>query len=315
VLRRLVSTIVRLLRRAQGTAQLFEQQRLLDARQERRHFRQTQMLLALGNAVTYSTMSREQLRALPIYQRCAQIVRLLSPMDVEGAGFTRLGRRNDGGYVMLDTISADTVDAAYSFGVGHDASWEAAVAALGIDVHMFDHTIDRSPLSNPKCHHVATGVTGHNADPARRALGELIAGRGHAGARRLIMKMDVEGAEWDVFDQAPAEVIEQFSQLVIEFHRLTAAAHDERPLARMLRVLGKLHQTHQCVHVHANTNVPRAPVWIGSMVLPDALEATYVRRADVAGRLTRTSRQFPAALDQPSNAASPGLHLGTFTAD
>jgi hypothetical protein len=307
-----LARILNLLRRALGTAQVLEAQRLLEERNERRHHRQTQMLLALGNAVTCSTAAREQLEALPAYQRSAQIIGLLTPMDVEGGQFARVGKPNDGGYLMLDGFGSDSVDAAFSFGVGHDASWETAIADRGIDVYMFDHTIDRSPVSHAKCHHIRSGVTGTRQDAGRRALVELVAECGHAASRRLIMKMDVEGAEWDVFDHASSAVIDQFSQLVIEFHRLTAATHDERPLARMVRVLEKLNHTHQCVHVHANTNVPRPPVWMGSLVLPDALEATYVRRADFAGRLRMSTRQFPTALDQPSTASGPALYLGSF---
>jgi hypothetical protein len=315
VLKTLRSWILGRIRRALGTAQVLEQQQLFDARQEQRHFRQTQMMLALGNAITYSTLSADRLRALPVYQRCAQIIGPLSPMDVDGGVLVRIGRHHDGGYVMLEGFSRDTVDAAYSFGVGRDASWDTAIADRGIEVFLFDHTIDRLPVSHAKCHHVRTGVTGFKQDERRRTLSALIADRGHAGSRRLIMKMDVEGAEWDVFDEASPDAIAQFSQLVIEFHRLTAAAHEERRLARILRVLGKLNQTHQCVHVHANTNVPRPPIWIGPLVLPDALEATFIRRDEVPGRLRPTRRQFPDAIDEPSNPSSPGLHLGRFTAD
>jgi hypothetical protein len=315
MLKRFLSWPLKLMRRMLGTAQIIERLEQTDARNEQRYFRQSQMTIALGNAVSYSRVDAAQLRALPVYQRASQMVRLLSPMDIDGGAFARFGRPNDGGYVMVDNFSGDTVDAAYSFGVGREASWDFAIADRGIDVLMFDHTIDRSPISHPRCHHIRVGVRGARLDDRRRTLDELIQERGHAGSRRLILKVNIDGAEWDVFDQAPSASLERFAQMVIEFHRLTAAAHDERSLARIVRVLDKINHTHQSVHVHANTNMPRPPVWIGSLVLPDALAVTYIRRADVAGRLRKCQRVFPTSLDQPSHGAAPGLHLGNFQLD
>ena len=304
---------LQLLRRTVGTAQLLEHQQIADARNERRHQHQKRALIALGNAVTYAAAAGAQLAGSTAYRRCSQIIRRLEPRDVEGGQYVRLGRKNDGGYVMLNGFSSGSVDAALSFGIGNDASWDRAIGDRGIPVLMFDHTIERAPIAHPNCRHIRTGVTGHKAVARRRTLPELIAEGGRAESRRLLLKMDVEGAEWDVFDQAPAAVLDQFSQMVIEFHHLTLAVHDERPLARVLRVLDKLNQTHQCVHVHANTNVSRMPVWIGRLVLPDALEVTYVRRTEFAGRLRPCTRQFPTPIDQPSVAGDPELYLGTFS--
>jgi hypothetical protein len=38
------------------------------------------------------------------------------------------------------------------------------------------------------------------------------------GAHRLVVKMDVEGAEWDTWLQSPDSVFEQIDQLTIELH-------------------------------------------------------------------------------------------------
>jgi hypothetical protein len=44
-----------------------------------------------------------------------------------------------------------------------------------------------------------------------------IAKNGDAG-RHLVMKMDVEGAEWDTFLASPDTVLSQIDQLAVEFH-------------------------------------------------------------------------------------------------
>ena len=71
-------------------------------------------------------------------------------MDVLGAKYRRVGRDFDGGYVMLDDFSSQKFDAAYSFGINDDVSWDEAMAALGMDIFMYDHTIEKLPKQGKK---------------------------------------------------------------------------------------------------------------------------------------------------------------------
>ena len=71
--------------------------------------------------------------------------------------------------------------------------------------------------------------------------------------------------------------------------------------------------THQPIHVHGNCFQP--PVWIGDLVLPEAIEVSYVRRADHAGRFVPRDEAFPTALDRPNVPDTPDIFLGrTFSA-
>jgi hypothetical protein len=80
----------------------------------------------------------------------------------------------------------------------------------------------------------------------------------------------------------------------------------------VVEVLKKINQTHQSVHIHANS--VNAPTWVGGLVLPSLLEVTYVRRADFKDRLVANTRQFPTELDQPT-FDWPDLYLAGFKAE
>jgi hypothetical protein len=300
------------LRRLVGTARLLEDARVSEERAARRFEQQRALLIAIGNGIASNSSGAGEITASAAYQRCALIVRELAPADIEGGQFVRIGRDYDGGYIMLDGFGSQTTDAAFAFGVGRDASWEAQVADRGIDVYMFDHTVEQPPMRHQRCHFVPLGVTGTKRSERLRTLERLVSDHGMSESKRLMLKMDIEGAEWDVLEQASSSTLDQFTQIVIEFHRLVRAVYRERELERVIRVLRKLNITHQCVHVHGNTNVPRPPVWLGNLVLPDALEVTYVCRRDFTGRMRPNTRYFPTALDQPSHPGRPDLHLGTF---
>src|SRR5208282_1114392 len=55
-------------------------------------------------------------------QMAKKVLSLLRPMDVVDGSLVRKGGRNDGGYVMLNSHTENTI--AYSLGIGDDVSWD-----------------------------------------------------------------------------------------------------------------------------------------------------------------------------------------------
>lgn len=313
MLKKLWQKFLCLFRRLLGTEQILQQQQYLQSLQwNQQQQQQKRLLIILGNALKYSLTDPEQVKTTTTYKRCTEIVSLISPMEVKGEKYVRVGRNYDGGYVMLDDFQKRKVDAAYSFGIGKDISWDEDIANRGIDVFMFDHTIDRLPKHSPKIHYFKTGVTGYEKRANLETLGELIIKNGHTTCKNLIMKMDVEGCEWDVFKEATLDVVSQFSQIVVELHGLSMAVYDQKYLS-IVNVLKKINQTHQSIHVHANGMAPI--LWIGKLVLPDVLEVTYIRRTDVKDKLIANTQQFPTEIDRPTIANWPDIYLGSFSID
>lgn len=74
---------------------------------------------------------------------------------------------------------------------------------------------------------------------------------GDAG-RRLVIKMDVEGAEWESLLSAPDEALEQIDQLAIEF----PGVQDRRYVALVRRLKAHFHVAH--LHFNNNACLPEA---------------------------------------------------------
>lgn len=236
------------------------------------------------------------------------ILALVSPMDVVDGTFVRKGCAHDGGYVMLDSSLRNAV--AYSLGIAGDVSWDLDMAAMGCQIYQYDHTIDTLPASHPAFHWFRIGIAAQDSsDGAMCSLDTLIARNGHAGRNDLILKMDIEGAEWDLFEALPASTLQQFSQIVMEMHHFAGAAGHPAALAfyqKFTAILRKLDATHQVVHIHANNN--GALGIIGGTVIPDLLELTYVRRTD--HRFQECRRIFPTPIDMPNVTTAPDYFLG-----
>lgn len=302
MLRRFKQLLARRLHRAVGVDAIRE----AIAEASAAHARQ---MLPLINGLRYATEPVAELRQRPEYERCAKAIALLAPRVVANAGLARFGGPNDGGYVMLDTLRPPAVTAAYSFGIGGNTSWDRAVADLGVDVFLYDHTIARPANLPARCHFEPLGITGIHKAPQLRTLHECLAVNGHASRHDLALKIDVEGSEWDVVAEAATHTLDQFHQIVIEFHDLAGVLDPSRH-DTVIAALAKLAATHQPVHVHANCM--HLPIWIGDLVLPTVLEVTYVRRRDITGRIGGAAGPFPSAIDQPNMPGWPDVYLGWF---
>lgn len=227
----------------------------------------------------------------------------LTPRRVMGIEKVRLGDAGDGGYVMLDDFTG--VTGALSLGIGGNCSWDAQIAERGIDVYQYDHTIEGPPTEHPRFHFTRKMIAAEvskDAESLSTALGTIAASENE----RLVLKIDIEGAEWDVFDSAPEVDLGRFSQIIAEFHDfdevLNSAWRD-----RAQRVLAKLRTQFDVVHVHAN-NYGTYDV-IANVPIPEAFEISFANRSIY--RSEETDEVFPTALDQPNRPDRPDIFLGT----
>ena len=234
------------------------------------------------------------------------LLSLVRPATPAGFSKVRLGNRHgDGGYVMVDDWR--DVVGAVSIGIGGDVSWDLAIAERGIDVYQYDHTVPGPPIRHPRFHFHSCGIGTHDsADSGFRTL-EQIVGDVPAGGN-LILKMDVEGAEWATLSAAPSQVLERFSQIVIEAHAPLAGSAGDR--LHNLQVLGRLRSTHQVVHVHANNYAPVES--FDGIRVPNVLEISYLRR--IRTSFHASNEPLPSAEDVPNDPLRPEIEMSSILA-
>ncbi len=230
-----------------------------------------------------------------------ELQELLQVRKAEDFRLVRIGRDYDGGYVMFDDFGGGI---AYSFGICDDVSWDKDIASRGYDVYMYDHTIDGLPEDNPRFHWSKLGISdGMTQDDRLKSLEELIALNGHEGKRDMILKMDVEGAEWGFLDGVKSETLAQFGQITFEIHDMINPANPER----VLNALRKINITHQLIHIHANNNGTYLSV--GSKNFSSLLEVSYVLR-DKYKFAGEYDVNLPLGLDMPNAKSIPEIELG-----
>ncbi|MCM1174206.1 MAG: FkbM family methyltransferase [Blautia sp.] len=220
--------------------------------------------------------------------------------EVKGFSLIRIGKQNDGGYVLINDFS-DT-KFAYGFGIGADASFEKGLADRGIEVYCYDPVIEYFPESHAGLYWNRIGISGEDkADSNMLSMRSILRNNQHANEENMILKMDVEGAEWETINSMESGILNQFSQMIFEFHGLTNINRKNE----IFSVLKKINETHQAVWIHANS------VCSSSMgketIMPSTLEVTYANKRRY--RFEHIDYNAPLSIDTPNRIGILDLEL------
>ena len=171
---------------------------------------------------------------------------LLSTKEVLGYKKVRIGNKGDGGYILLNDLK--NIKIGYSFGISREISFDKELADNNIDIFMYDHTIKKLPFENSKFHWKKIGLIGirNNNINNMKTLQELIEDNGHSNEKNMILKMDIESYEWDVFQNLPEKNLRQFKYIVGEFHFSNSNKE------KQYNIIKKLLSTHEIFHIHCN---------------------------------------------------------------
>lgn len=172
----------------------------------------------------------------------------LQPVRLANCQLERLGEKHDGGYLMCGNLLG-SVQAGYSYGINGYDQWGCDTSRrLGVRVHQYDCF----NLAEPACSggktifHAECIADSRFTDNDNRLFDtfENQFARNGDGDRHVVVKIDVEGAEWEVFLRTPEAVLARIDQLAVEFHGV-----DERRFIRAVRILKRLFWV---AHLHIN---------------------------------------------------------------
>ena len=206
------------------------------------------------------------------FEKEYKLYRLLCPKEVIGKKKILFGEARDGAYVLLDDLS--DIKIAYSFGISNMVHFDQALADKGIDVYMYDHTINRLPYKNPKFHWKKIGITCKSKRSAYlKTLIDLMKENGHLQEKNMILKMDIEYNEWEVLNELTPNILNQFKYILLELHFYLKIENFDF----YLDILKKLLKDHQIFHIHC-CNCASILDLGGENPICRAIEVSYIKR-------------------------------------
>ena len=215
----------------------------------------------------------------------------------------RIGSINDGGYVIEDNHSYDLF---VSCGIADDITFELAfLSKYNISCLAFDGTINALPAPNPSISFFKKNIYITNSDTTTNLHDEI------KGYNNIFLKMDIETFEYRWFQTLSAEQLQQFKQIVIEFHfPFTDYPFNyldiNIPVSEKMDVFNKLKKSHVLIHFHAN-NCCGTTVY-NNIVVPNVFECTFIRK-DVHIDCGLNTTPIPSILDSPCVSHHPDIHI------
>ena len=214
----------------------------------------------------------------------------LTPKIAESLRLQRYGSKHDGGYILSSAhLHPDTV--CYSYGIGNNIDFENALIEIGA-VFAFDPTISARPANA----HPRINFT---REPASAEMLPIHLNRhGHATRQDLLLKMDIEGAEYQTITQAPKDFWQHFGQITIEIHDCRLTSADTQVFLR------RLTEHHQIIHLHGNNYSSALDG------LPVTLELTLLRHDLMPPNAQPATDAYPIPnLDSPNDPKTPDIRL------
>lgn len=178
----------------------------------------------------------------------------------------------------------------------------------GYEVFMYDMTIDALPQQHKNFHFFKEGIAGRKIEEeSLDTLENFVTRNGHENAEHMILKMDVEGAEWGFLSTVSSELLNRFDQIVFEFHNMIQPKTPAE-IESTLAAFRKINATHTPVHIHGNIGGAFLNLE-GIGIFPDIPEVTYVRNEN---HVLEDDNEIllPIDLDECNHPFFPDIPLG-----
>ena len=177
----------------------------------------------------------------------AALLAELQPVVLKNCTLRRFGSVNDGGYLMCDNLS-EGVQSAYSYGVGKNDEFGCDVSRrYRVLVHQYDCFDPARPacqINTFMFHEECIGPRARRSGPRLFDTLQNQISRNLDTGKRLIIKIDVEGAEWDSLLATPDTVLDQIDQMPMELHGVNEW--------RFVEVVRRLKRRFYLVNLHFN---------------------------------------------------------------
>jgi hypothetical protein len=223
----------------------------------------------------------------------SQLLQELHPVALKNCTMRRFGGANDGGYLMCENLLGDA-KMAYSYGIGPTDDWGCDVSQrYGLTVHQYDcfsPPLAGCPNGRSIFHDECIGPRRATIDsrPFDTFSGQL-SRNGDAG-KRLVVKIDIEGAELASLMATPDSLLGRIDELAMEIHGA------DRWFLALVR---KLKRTFYLVHLHYNNNACTA---LNSSPLPASVYQVLLVNKRIGVLDPHRTPTLPHPLDAPDYA-------------
>lgn len=230
----------------------------------------------------------------------SDLIKKLSPLS-SGRKMIRVGPDKDGGYLVPDDLNG--ILECFSPGVADEAGFELDCANRGMKVYMADASVEAPPFKHENFHFIKKYLGSYSSDTLM-TLDSWVSEKSENSTSELILQIDIEGAEYEVFINASEELMNRFRIIVVEFHNLDYL-FDSAFFGVAKSAFEKILRKHSCVHIHPNNT--GGVLNSSGIGIPMTMEFTFYRNDRMPS--TKTPAHIPHALDVDCNPKQPTIKI------
>jgi hypothetical protein len=223
----------------------------------------------------------------------------------------RYGGSYDGGYILNPDL-VNKSKYVYSYGVGPDESFitfDRHISSLGKQVFMYDASTDGHWFtSDPNFIFKKEYVNSQN-------ILKHIKENNHTDNTDMILKMDIEGNEFETLLNCDDSVFSHFNQIGLEVHDVLNSHPEKENIINVddenlrwlnkIKLFSRLNEYYHLVHIHGNNNSLSIRDGIA-----DVLELTYIRKDHMPPEPRRSSLPCPInGLDYRNSHDRPEINM------
>lgn len=212
--------------------------------------------------------------------------------------FIRLGKDHDGGYVVpVEAVEAS--DALIGYGIADDISFEREFSQrFDKPSFGFDCGVQNIETGDSRCHFFSECIgtskylfsnqvsSGHISTFSNQLQRMGLIGK------KIFVKMDIEGAEFDVIDDILSHV-KNITGIVLEIHI------SNRNPKRALETLSSINDHFILVHLHGNNfSNSYFKTRYSSHSIPEVFELTYINKNLLSSYKISKNQKHPHPIDQ-----------------
>lgn len=209
-----------------------------------------------------------------------------------------------GGYLVPSILNS--INYCFSAGVGNDVSFERELSkSFNIISFLTDASISSLPCLD-KNFVFTNKFIGTRTDKDQITLSDWIDSSIGDDPKGSLLKLDIEGAEYDVLLFEDSSILAKFTVIVIEFHYVERLFQTD--FFRMFdAILEKLYKNFSICHMHPNNCC--GSVSFKNINIVRTFELTFIRK-DLIGQTTNHSQfSLPHPLDWKNVTNKPDIEM------
>tara|TARA_Y100000389_G_C17471248_1_gene531279 strand:- start:5206 stop:5916 length:711 start_codon:yes stop_codon:yes gene_type:complete len=209
-------------------------------------------------------------------EKLREFLKKMNPIS-HNIDMIRLGEEKDGGYFVPKNLK--NIEFCMTAGVGDLIKFEYDLAERGIKCFMADYSVEKPPLEHKNFHFLKKFIGNSSSKDfisfdKWKNLTSI-----NLDIQKGILKIDIEGGEYDLLNNLDKKLIEKFSIIIIEFHHLNSILN---PLAfeYVENIFSKILKSHNVIHFE-NNKVIKPVEYFKNEKLYDMVEITFFNKKDI----------------------------------